>query len=86
MELEIYRSQIDAIDEEILAKLEERFSISAKIGEYKKTNNLSVLDAEREWEKLEAIENASKPELAEYNLDVFEAIIAASRSLQEDGE
>ena len=84
MNIDEYRKKIDEIDAEILAKLEERFAVAIKIGEFKKENGLPILDSEREWQKLESLEAMSNPDFAEYNLDVFEAIIAASRAVQEN--
>lgn len=84
MNIEEYRKRIDELDSEIIEKLEERFGIAVKIGELKKGSGLPILDAEREWKKLESIEAKSNPEYAEYVLDVFEAIILASRTIQEE--
>lgn len=83
------RKEIDRIDGELIAKLEERFAVVTQIGEYKKAKGMGVLDPERECKKLESIEAKSSPELAEYNLDIFEAIMDASKELQQriiDGE
>ena len=85
MSLKELREEIDAIDAALIEKLEERFGIVAKIGEYKKANGIDIVDPEREWKKLEEIESMSKPEFAEYNLDVFESIIMASRDIQNEG-
>ena len=84
MNIEDYRKKIDEIDAEILSKLEERFEVAIKIGECKKESGAPILDSEREWQKLEALEAIANPEFAEYDLDVFEAIIAASRAIQEN--
>lgn len=62
--LQIYRQKIDSIDEKMVNLLGKRFSIVTKIGEYKKRNNLPIIDKRREREK---IKNLS--ELAQkYNL------------------
>lgn len=47
--LEELRSLIDAIDEELIQKLGKRMAIAEMIGEYKKENNVTVLQLER-WE------------------------------------
>ncbi len=49
--LEDLREQIDSIDREILESLSERMKISAKIGEYKRDNNVTTLQVNR-WEEL----------------------------------
>ncbi len=50
-ELEEYRKEIDAIDELIIQQMAQRFQISRKIGNYKKRNNLLVLQMSR-WENI----------------------------------
>jgi chorismate mutase len=42
---------IDDLDEEITEKLSSRMQIAEKIGEYKKENNVTILQVKR-WEKL----------------------------------
>ena len=46
--LDAAREQINQTDKEIVSLLEKRFNIVMEIGEYKKENNLPVLDEERE--------------------------------------
>ena len=53
MSMDDYRSKIDAIDEEIVKKLEERMRVAEEIARYKKNNELPVLDAMREREKID---------------------------------
>ncbi|WP_035051113.1 chorismate mutase [Carnobacterium pleistocenium] len=47
-ELEQYREEIDAIDQELTRLVELRLNTVLKVGRYKKQHNLSVLDASRE--------------------------------------
>lgn len=86
MNLNDFREKLDEIDSAIVEKLQERFRIAKEIGKYKKENNLKIEDREREAIKLDEIENVSEPEFASYNMDVFEAIIEASKELQEEVE
>jgi chorismate mutase len=51
-ELETYRSEIDAIDDELLLKLLRRMEMSHKIGVYKKTHNVMALQLSR-WEQIQ---------------------------------
>lgn len=53
--LEKYRNQIDTIDHEILKLLSIRLRISKKIGNFKKTNGLKIVDKTREKVLLENI-------------------------------
>ena len=50
-ELEMYRQEIDSIDEMIIQKLARRMELSRNIGRYKKDNSLMVLQMDR-WEEI----------------------------------
>jgi chorismate mutase len=49
--LSILRDQIDHLDDEIMQKLSQRMKISEKIGQYKKENNVTILQVNR-WEEI----------------------------------
>ncbi|HBK87884.1 MAG TPA: hypothetical protein DDZ56_04500, partial [Cytophagales bacterium] len=49
--LGILRDQIDQLDDEIMQKLANRMKISEKIGQYKKENNVTILQVGR-WEEI----------------------------------
>jgi len=49
--LSILREQIDQLDDEIMQKLAARMKISEKIGQYKKENNVTILQVSR-WEEI----------------------------------
>src|SRR6478735_5788936 len=49
--LGILREQIDHLDDEIMQKLASRMKISEKIGQYKKENNVTILQVNR-WEEI----------------------------------
>jgi chorismate mutase len=49
--LSILREQIDLLDDEIMQKLAARMTISEKIGQYKKDNNVTILQVNR-WEEI----------------------------------
>lgn len=49
--LSILRDQIDVLDDEIMQKLASRMKISEKIGQYKKENNVTILQVTR-WEEI----------------------------------
>ena len=83
MELNELRGKIDAIDREITRLFDERMQIAAEIAAYKRENNLPVLDAAREREKLCAIAESVRPEMREYTLNLYSAIFAQSRGYQE---
>ena len=50
-QLDIIREQIDEADREILEMLSRRMSLVEKVGEYKKLNNVAILQMER-WNKV----------------------------------
>ncbi len=49
--LGLLREQIDQIDDEIMQKMAKRMKISEKIGQYKKENNVTILQVNR-WEEI----------------------------------
>ncbi len=83
-ELNALREQIDGLDRQLAALFEERMEVCRPVGAYKEANGLPVLDARLEREVL-----ASKPALLRDKsltpelLAFFEAVMAASRQLQE---
>ena len=80
------RSEIDDIDSELLQLLARRMEVSAQIGAYKKSHNVTVVQMDR-WKKIlaEHIETGNdlglSPELVS---QVFEAIHQASIERQSD--
>ena len=49
--LSLLREQIDQLDDEIMQKLSKRMKVSEKIGQYKKENNVTILQVNR-WEEI----------------------------------
>ena len=82
MELSDYRKRLDEIDEEILHLFTERMDIAVEIASWKQENSLPVLDARREKEKLQHIEEMSDPELSDYSFTLFSMLMELSRSRQ----
>jgi chorismate mutase len=74
------RSEIDDIDAELLQLLARRMDVSAQIGEYKKQNNVTVVQMDR-WKKILADHVATGADLGlseEMITEIFEAIHQAS--------
>ena len=74
------RDEIDDIDSELLQLLARRMEVSARIGEYKKRNNVTVVQMDR-WKKILADHVATGEEMGLSPLlinKVFEAIHQAS--------
>ena len=49
--LGVLREQIDQIDDEIMQKMANRMKISRQIGQFKKDNNVTILQVNR-WEEI----------------------------------
>ncbi len=49
--LSVLREQIDQLDDEIMSRMASRMKISEKIGQYKKENNVTILQVNR-WEEI----------------------------------
>ena len=80
------RAKIDIIDENLLYALGSRMKISRKIGEYKKSNNIAILQTSR-WDAIlakvvEAVAEYGLPE--KFIKDVFNAIHEASVEVQNE--
>jgi len=74
--LEELRHEIDKFDDKVLEIFELRMAVARKIGEYKKQNNITILQTSR-WDELlrHSIEQAAKKGLSEeFIIKVFRAI------------
>ena len=79
-----YRGEIDKIDEQILKLYEQRMDICYKIGEYKKENELSSYDPERETQLLEKVmDGVAKPEYRDGAAQLFITLMQSSCELQD---
>ena len=83
MDMQNYREQIDAIDNELLLIFKERMSVVRQIALYKKENNLPALDATREKEKLAAIDEKTSDDLRPYAHKLYAFLFEISREYQE---
>lgn len=82
--LQIFRKEIDIIDDEILSLIAKRMNVSEKIGEYKKEQKVAVLQMDR-WKQVldDHINKGVRLGLsAEAVKDIFEAIHKESISRQ----
>ena len=70
------RDEIDRIDNELISLLAERFSVTAKVGQLKASNNLDSVDPVREQEKLERLRELAgdKSLNSDFILDLFQTI------------
>ena len=80
------RAKIDILDENILYTLSSRMKISRQIGEYKRKNNIAILQTSR-WDAILAkvVEKGSEYGLSEkFVMDFFNAIHEASVEIQNE--
>ena len=82
MELKELREQIDGIDRQLVELFKKRMNVSASVAEYKRQNNMAVLDASRERALLEKISELSGEEFEEYSRILYSTILDVSRSYQ----
>ena len=82
MKLEEIRTEIDSIDKELVSLFIRRMNCAAEVAEYKKQNNLPVLDASRERALLNKISELSGSEFEEYSRTLYSTILSLSRSFQ----
>ncbi|MCL2774541.1 MAG: chorismate mutase [Oscillospiraceae bacterium] len=86
-DLKDLRGKIDEIDDNIVKLLLNRFDVTQNVAEYKKENNLDILQQGREDEVLhniaEKIKNSGKSEdYQKYILHIYRDILDASKMLQ----
>ena len=80
------RAKIDILDESLLYTLSSRMQISRQIGEYKKNNNIAILQTSR-WDSILAKVVAKGAEYGlpkEFIEDVFNAIHETSVEVQNE--
>ena len=70
-ELKTYRNKIDEIDTKLVELFEERMEIVLKIADYKKENNIPILNENREREVIEKNTNRLKNKVFEGSLEKF---------------
>jgi chorismate mutase len=83
MSLPEWRAQIDQIDRQLQKLLGRRARLSLKIGAYKQSRGLPVVDVRREKAILGRVARSNKSPLPKKSvLRIFTAILQESRTLQ----
>lgn len=82
MDLTELRSQIDAIDDQMVSLFCQRMDVAAQIAEYKKEHGLPILVPVREQEKLNSVAAKAGPEMEEYTRSLYVEIMKLSREYQ----
>ncbi len=81
MKLEEYRKEIDALDKEIIKLLNQRIECVKKIGEYKRKNEMPVLDTSREQEIYDKIKMMDIPNTATVS-EIYKEIMKITKAIQ----
>ena len=84
MDLKELRVKIDEIDSEITRLFQERMDVVCGVAEYKKKNNLPVLDAGRERDKLNSIAESVRPDMEISIRTLYSMIFELSRNYQSE--
>ena len=82
MDLQDYRKEIDAIDDELVRLFGKRMDVAARIADYKKAENLPIFVPAREREKLTDVAQKAGPEMANYTRVLYSMLFELSRSYQ----
>lgn len=81
-DLSVIRERINEIDNKIIELWKERMENCLSVAQYKKENNLPVLDSKREAELLNRISGMAGEELDVYSRVLYDTIMTISKSYQ----
>ena len=82
MDLQDYRKEIDAIDDELVRLFGQRMDVAARIADYKKEQGLPIHVPAREREKLVDVAAKAGPEMSNYTRVLYSMLFELSRSYQ----
>ena len=82
MDINELRTRIDLVDSQLIDLFKKRMDLSAQVAEYKRQNNLPVLDAIRERQKLADVSEQAGEDMSSYVFDLYSLILEMSRSYQ----
>ena len=82
MDLNEIRTEIDAIDEQMVRLFCQRMALSAQVADYKKANNLPIFVPGRERAILQKVAEQSGPEMQNYTRTLYSTLFELSRSYQ----
>lgn len=83
-DLEKAREQIDKIDKEMISLFEKRMALVKDVIEYKKKNNLDILDSKREDEIIKRNVELVTDKLKPYYKEFFNTILCVSKEYQKN--
>ena len=82
-DLKELRAEIDAVDNEIVKLFQKRMHIASGVAEYKRANNMTFLDVQREREKIIDLMNKSEDDFKAYTSVLYSLLFELSRSYQD---
>ena len=82
MDLSEIRNEIDKVDAQLVELYKRRMNLAANVAEYKRENNMPILDSSRERALLNKVSELSGEELEEYTRTLYLTILDLSRSYQ----
>lgn len=82
MELSEIRNEIDKVDAQLVDLYKRRMTLAASVAEYKRENNMPILDSSRERALLNKVSELSGKEFEEYIRTLYSTILDLSRSYQ----
>lgn len=82
MDLKELRTEIDAIDDELVRLFAQRMDVAARIADYKKAHDLPILVPAREREKLQDVAGKAGTDMADYTRVLYSMLFELSRSYQ----
>ncbi len=82
MDIKDLRSEIDAIDDNLVKLFAQRMEVSARIADYKKEKAMPIYVPAREREKLADVAKKAGPEMANYTRVLYSMLFELSRSYQ----
>ena len=82
MDINELRSKIDEIDAQLVELFKARMNVAADIAEYKRLNNMRVLDPSRERALLEKVSELAGDEFDDYTRTLYSTLMELSRSYQ----
>ena len=82
MDIQELRQQIDAIDRELVGLYCRRMETARAIGQFKRENNLPVLDSERERELLNKVASLAGEENKQGILALYRLLLDQSKQRQ----
>lgn len=79
------RQKINHLDQQLIPLLEQRFEVVKQVGEYKRLNDLEVLDTNREQQVLQAVATkACRQELVPYLQAIYQAMMDQAKKYEEE--